>query len=112
MPTHLKVLLLTVPDIQTIAVLARLARELSPVHFYGCEGQGAVHNHDPTPVLPLHYPARARGVDGVGDGAVVGFLVMAIGCEGVGDAGVVGLDQFVRYGIVEALCKARLGGVK
>jgi hypothetical protein len=37
---------------------------------------------------------------------------MAIGSEGVGDAGVVGLDQFVRYGIVEALCKARLGGVK
>jgi hypothetical protein len=59
-------------------------------------------------MLPLHHPARARGIDGVGDGAVVGFFVVAVGGEGVGDAGVVGLDQLVCYGVVEALFEAQL----
>jgi hypothetical protein len=90
--THLEVLLLTVPNVQAIAKLARLTRELSPIHLNGGEVQGAIGVHDPLPMLPLHHPARARGIDGVGDGAVVGFFVVAVGGEGVGDAGVVGLD--------------------
>ena len=106
--THLKVLWLTVSDVQTVTELARLARELSPIHRNRRKIQGAIGIHDPLPMLPLHHPARARRIGGVGDGAVVGFFVIPVGGEGVGDAGVVGLDQFVCYWVEEALFEVQL----
>lgn len=39
----------------------------------------------------------------VGDGAVVGFFVVAIGGEGVGDAGEVRFDEAIGDGVVESL---------
>ena len=60
-------------------------------------------------MLPLHNPARTRGVHGVGDGAVVGFFVMPVGREGVGDPGVRWFDEGVVYWVVEALHKYSAG---
>ena len=54
-------------------------------------------------MLPLHDGARAVRGDGIGDGAEVGFLEVAVGGEGVGDARVRRLDQVVADGVVEAL---------
>ena len=54
-------------------------------------------------MLPLHQSFGTCGVGGVGDGAVVGFFVVAVGGEGVGDAGVLGFEEVVAYGVVEAL---------
>lgn len=102
--THLHILRLVVPQIDTVVrVVAWIAGDLSSINWNRLEKQTAVSIEGPAAVLPLHYSAGAVGGGGIGDGAVVGFLVVAIGGEGVGDAGVVGLEEIVVYGVVEAL---------
>lgn len=97
----------------------------------GREGQGAVGGAGVGAVLELHDALRtlrlrgwwegemsawsrllgAMGVRGgawvhtVRNGAVVGFLEMAVVREGVGDAGQVGLVHFFGDGVVEALVR-------
>lgn len=101
--THLKRLTLIIPNINTIIPLARRTAQLPPIDRNRREQQRARGIHDPAAMLPLQDPARAGGVRRVGDGAVVGFLVVSVAGEGVGDAGVVGLDEFVVDWVVEAL---------
>ena len=101
--TDLEKLLLLIALIDAVCHIGRRTRQLPSVHRYGCQEQRARGVHDPLPVLPLHHPARLPWFGGVGDGAIVGFLVVAVVAEGVGDAGVIGLDELVVDGVVEAL---------
>ena len=102
---YLEQLCLVVSRVHCIVVLARTTQQLPPIHRYGRQAQTPVRIHDPTPVLPLHDPARTCWVLGVGDGAVVGFLVVAVAGEGVGDARAGGLDEALVERIVETLAR-------
>ena len=90
---YLEQLCLVVSRVHCIVVLARTTQQLPPIHRYGRQTQTPVRVHDPGPMLPLHDPARTCWVLGVGDGAVVGFLVVAVAGEGVGNARAGGLDK-------------------
>ena len=104
--TYLEKFTLVIPRVDRIVVLARTTQQLPPIDCNGRQTQAPIRIHDPGPVLPLHDAARAAGGDGVGDGAVVRFFVVAIASEGVGDACAVGLDQLVVEGVIEALRNA------
>lgn len=101
--TYLHVLRLVVSQVDAVVGIARLARQLPSINGEGCESQTAVGVEGPASMLPLHNGARAVWRGRVGDGAVVGFLVVAVGGEGVGDARVGGLDEVVAYWIVKTL---------
>lgn len=102
--THLHILRLVVPQINTVVrVIAWVACNLPSIHRNRLQKQAAIGVKGPAAVLPLHDGAGAVGGCGVGDGTVVGFFVVAIGGEGVGNARVVGFEEVVVYGVVEAL---------
>ena len=101
--THLKQLRLIVSRINAISIHARRTDQLPSIDINGRQRKRAVAPVRVLPVLPLDDAGRTGRVGWVGDGAVVGFFVVAVVGEGVGDAGVVGLGEFFAEGVVEAL---------
>lgn len=101
--THLHQLALVVPDERRGITTTRRAHQLPAIDGDGGQSEAGVGVHDPAAVLPLHDARRTFRRGGVGDGAVVGFLVVAVGGEGVGDARLVGLDELVLDRVVEVL---------